>query len=72
LRKLLSSFVEHTQFTKSWLVAIGRPITTMYPTDAVRERQTVCLGKTLAEELAIPISFVYSAVSVMTPLELIF
>ncbi len=33
-------------------------MTTTYPTDAVRDRHTVSVGKTRADELAIPSSLV--------------
>ncbi len=45
-----------TQLTKSWLVDIGTPITTTYPTEAVRDRHTVPAGSMRAEELTMPAS----------------
>ncbi len=42
---------------------MGRPITTTYPTEAVRERHTVFVGNTRAEELFIPNSLVCCKVS---------
>ena len=52
-----------TQLTKSCVVAMSMPRIAENPTDAVRDRITVPTGRSLAEELARPISLIFSAVS---------
>src|SRR5258705_4954813 len=64
MRKIGSSSGPHTQFTKSWEVAISRPIIVTKPTDAVREKHTVSLGSFTDDEFAIPSSLTHSLVSV--------
>lgn len=57
-----TSFAPQIQFTKSWLVAIGRPMIVTNPTDAVRDMTTVPSGNTRAAEFAMPNPFVFSSV----------
>src|SRR6266496_216423 len=62
IRNSGSSSTPQTQFAKSWLVAIGTAMIVTKPTDAVREKHTVPLGRIRAAELAIPASLVLRSV----------
>ena len=58
-----NSAFPHTQFAKSWVVAMSTPMMAEKPTDAVLESMTVPFGSKRADEFASPSSLTISLVS---------